>query len=253
MGGAVVCFVVGPSHIPRGGGEVVSSMGAKRWLALAISCSVAVALLAVAAWMLLDRGNSHPADSAVQIIPPTEITANAGPQTHDPSASTAPPEQVSLPQEIAVYITGAVVNPGVYTATTEQRLDTVLALAGGPTDDADLSRINLAAYVTDASHYKIPSVNDSNPGGDQSAGSGTAASQGGSVANSCLAPVDINTATAECLETLPGIGSVRAEAIVAHREQTGPFATKQDITAVSGIGDGIYRRISEMITVTPAR
>ena len=61
---------------------------------------------------------------------------------------------------------------------------------------------------------------------------------------------DINNTT-DCLETLPGIGSVRAESIVAHREQAGPFATAAGIVAVPGIGDGIYRRIANLITVTP--
>ena len=69
------------------------------------------------------------------------------------------------------------------------------------------------------------------------------------VAPACVVPVNINTATAECLETLPGIGSVRAQSIVTHREQSGPFVTTGGITAVSGIGDGIYGRVADMITV----
>ena len=64
-----------------------------------------------------------------------------------------------------------------------------------------------------------------------------------------MVPININAATAECLETLPGIGTVRAESIVAHREQMGPFVVAEDIKAVSGIGDGIYQRIADMIAV----
>ena len=67
--------------------------------------------------------------------------------------------------------------------------------------------------------------------------------------SSCSVPIDINVATADCLETLPGIGKVRAEAIVAHREQVGPFGSTEAITDVSGIGDGIYRQISGSIAV----
>ena len=68
---------------------------------------------------------------------------------------------------------------------------------------------------------------------------------------SCPSPVNINTASVRCLETLPGIGGVRAESIVAHREQEGLFANPEAITDVSGIGDGIFRRIAELITVDP--
>ena len=71
------------------------------------------------------------------------------------------------------------------------------------------------------------------------------------VAEGCQAPVNINTASGQCLETLPGIGGVRADSIVTHRERVGPFASPEAITEVSGIGDGIYRRIADMITVAP--
>ena len=156
---------------------------------------------------------------------------------------------VSAPTEIAVYITGAVVNPGVYSATSDQRLHDVLTLAGGPTDDADLDRINLASRLTDATHYKIPSVDDAEPDGPATGEEQITGSETLPMENPCMVPININAATAECLETLPGIGAVRAESIVAHREQMGPFIAAEDITAVSGIGDGIYQRIAEMISV----
>ena len=225
-------------------------MGVKRLLTLAVSCSVAVILLGLAAWMLVGRGDRELPDSAVQIIPPAGVDGAAATSVENPTTPAASPDEAAVPEEIAVYITGAVVNPGVYTATTEHRLDAVLKLAGGPTEDADLNRINLAAYVTDASHYRIPSVKDpQQPAAAASASSGTAQGETAAVGAPCAMPIDINAASADCLETLPGIGSVRAEAIVAHRERAGPFATTADITAVSGIGDGIYQRIAEMITV----
>ena len=150
-----------------------------------------------------------------------------------------------------MYITGEVVNPGVYSVASGERLDAVLQLAGGATESADLGRVNLAAYATDAAHYHIPvageSVRPGEPLGDGSAPNADEAGQ----SESCQPPVNINTASAQCLETLPGIGGVRAESIVAHREQEGPFANPEAITDVSGIGDGIFRRIVELITVDP--
>ena len=69
------------------------------------------------------------------------------------------------------------------------------------------------------------------------------------VAGDCTQPIDINTATATCLQALPGIGVGRADAIIAHRQDTGPFSTPDGITAVPGIGDGIHARIASLITV----
>ena len=211
------------------------------------------------------------------------------------------------PAEIAVYITGAVARPGVYRVAFGERLDAVIARAGGASEDADLSRINLAAYVKDAAHYRIPSVGSSSDGaaGDGSDTAATAASinastgavngsavgaggvgvgavnaggvgtgefnpgaagagmvsaggvninEGGAGAAGvavCAAPIDINSATPDCLQTLPGIGRVRAETIVAHREEEGPFPSVKSITAVSGIGEGIYGRIAGLITARP--
>ena len=216
-------------------------IGSGRFLATAISGLAAVAILSLAAWMLLGNdGQPRPADDAVRIIPPAA------------ASSVVEPADVAQAQaEIAVYLTGEVVNPGVYVTTPGQRLDAVLQLAGGPTQDADLNRVNLAAYVTDATHYRIPTIADPDagtvavplPAADAAVGSQP-------LAVPCAVPVDINTATAECLDTLPGIGSVRAVSIVRHREQAGPFASADSITAVSGIGSGTYDRIANLITVS---
>lgn len=224
-------------------------MAVNRLVAVAVSCAAAAALLAVAAWMVLGRSGDGPPDTAVQIIPPTEEVVEDTLLATIQSTQVGLGGTVSAPTEIAVYVTGAVVNPGVYSATSDQRIHDVLTLAGGPTADADLARINLAARLADAAHYKIPSVDDMVPdapaaGEEQIAGSETLPT-----ANPCAVPININAAAAECLETLPGIGTVRAESIVAHRERMGPFVVAEDIMAVSGIGDGIYQRIADMISV----
>lgn len=243
----------------RRGAVILQSIGIRRILAVAVSGLAAVALLALAAWLMLgnDGGSRAP---AVQIIaPPSGATP-----THDPATTAIPAGKAvdaAGPAEIVVYVTGEVRNPGVYRLTAGQRLDAAIALAGGPTGKADLSRFNLAAYAADAAHYRVPSVVAETETGAAGRGvvadaqppaPGTAAAAANAGSGSgCAAPVDINAATADCLETLPGIGSVRAESIVAHREQAGPFATAAGIVAVPGIGDGIYRRIADLITVTP--
>lgn len=232
----------------------MSSIGSKRILATLVSALAAVAVLGVAAWMLTGNSGDSPDTAAdVQIIPPVDA-ANANTSGGADAPVGARHDETPVPVVIAVYVTGEVVNPGVYTVSAGERLTNVVELAGGATENADLDRINLAAYVSDAAHYRIPAIGETGDGTANTAGGDTAVSDGTGTANDeaaavCAVPVNINTATAECLETLPGIGSVRAQSIVAHREQAGPFVTTDGITAVSGIGDGIYGRVADMITV----
>lgn len=242
----------------------MNSASGKRFLAIAASGVLAVLLLVAAVWMM-NRSGGVP-DGAVQIAPPPDPAATAsaaGAAGSSPAGvSDSPAATPKAPDILAVYITGAVAKPGVYRAPAGQRLDDLLNLAGGPSDNADLERVNLAAYLADAAHYRIPAVDDaapygnapvpalpaSNPDaaimGDTAATAETAASSG-----PCPAPVDINTADAACLETLPTIGPARAVAIVTHRRDAGPFTAAADITAVSGIGAGTYQRIAGLITV----
>ena len=269
----------------------MQSIGGRKLLALAVSSLAAIALLVVAGWMLLG-GSDQPTASAVQIIPPPAAddgpkddgakTAAGGSNVDEAAARDAPDAPAAAssasspadpPGEIAVYLTGAVVKPGVYAMRPGQRLADALELAGGPTGDAALHQINLAAYLADAAHYRIPAVGEaeapavasppaaaSPPSGavavavavaPVAGGSPAAAPASSSPAASCGTPIDINAATADCLQTLPGIGRVRAESIVAHRQQAGPFAAIEGITEVSGIGSGIYGQIAKLITAGP--
>ena len=211
-------------------------------------------ILGVVGWLVFGNGAGNPqVDADVQIIPPADESAAVESSGPSDSAVEAQPVEVAAPVDLVVYITGEVVNPGVYTVAAGERLANVLDLAGGPSKSADLERVNLAAHVTDAGHYRIPALGASD---DVPVGFGLAATvqderatSAAASADPCAAPVNINTASAECLETLPGIGSVRAQSIVSHREKVGPFVSPDGITDVSGIGDGIYGRIADMITV----
>lgn len=220
---------------------------------MVMSATAAMAIVGVVAWMVTGNGGGDPgSDAGVQIILPANAAGTvdeAGGVGADSAGGGATP----TPATITVYVTGEVANPGVYEAAEGERLSHVIEAAGGATESADLERINLAAYLSDAAHYRVPAAGDMEAlaGNAVVAGGGsTGAVSGASVAaDACAVPVDINTATAECLETLPGIGGVRADAIVAHREQAGPFVSADGITEVSGIGDGTYGRIGDLITV----
>ncbi len=223
--------------------------GTKRLIAVGMSGAVALSLLCVAAWMVFSGNSDQREPDGVQIIAPSEYSGLSVDGSPAASTPVPPPGETAPPKQIAVYITGEVVNPGVYTVANGERLDGVLRLAGGASASANLSRINLAAYVTDATHYNIPGTGDDAVPGESATFGLASNADDEDATEACGMPVNITTASAQCLETLPGIGAVRAEAIVDYREQEGSFASPEAITEVPGIGDGIYRRIADMITV----
>ncbi|MBI4299076.1 MAG: helix-hairpin-helix domain-containing protein [Chloroflexi bacterium] len=149
------------------------------------------------------------------------------------------PIEILLPSptpspEIKIYITGGVRDPGVYTIYEGDRLIQAIRAAGGPTDDADLERVNLAAKVQDEDHWHIPKL------GEVSAPVQTTRDAG---------KIDLNAATLEMLESLPGIGQVKAKAIISYRETKGKFSSLEDLLKVQGIGSSTLDAIRDLITV----
>jgi competence protein ComEA len=139
----------------------------------------------------------------------------------------------STPQpEIRVYINGAVRKPGVYLVYGEDRLEDVLVMAGGLTEDADPARVNLALLVRDEAHFYIPRIGEAIP-----------------TASPVVGKVNINTASVEELQALPGIGAEKASAIVQYRQQNGLFSREEDLLLVPGIGPKTLESLLESITV----
>ena len=135
--------------------------------------------------------------------------------------------------EIKVYINGAVRQPGVYQVDGGDRLADVVTLAGGLTEDADPTRVNLALLVKDEAHFYIPRPGEPLP----TPSLGTAR-------------VNINTASAEELQTLYGIGEQKASDILEYRQQNGPFLRVEDLLKVNGIGSKTLEDLRELITVS---
>lgn len=140
---------------------------------------------------------------------------------------------------ICVYICGSVVNPGVYDLPNGSRICDGLEAAGGFTEGADESRINLAGFLHDGDMVFFPEVGEEIP----------EEAETGSASGSANGLVNINTASADLLQTLPGIGASKANAIVRYREENGPFTDKSQIKNVSGIGENLYNNIKELICV----
>ncbi len=180
-------------------------------------------------------------------------------------------------------ISGAVVNPGVYELTYGQRLNDLIELAGGLSDDADVNRINRARIVSDSEKVYIPSIDEdniiaysnsieSNDSGLMNSGntyysngyldssinnnninnnninnnSGMNGTSGSGFKNGL---VDINHATSEELQSIKGIGPSTAEKIIAYREENGGFDRIEELMNVSGIGEKTFKKMKDFVTV----
>ena len=155
-------------------------------------------------------------------------------------------------ETVVVHVIGEVNNPGVVTLPEGSRIIDAINMAGGKTEEADLSKINLAYIVEDGTQIYIPRINENlnqvNLISD-GAGVGVVITDSNVEENEVDSKVNINTASKEKLETLPGVGETTAQKIIDYREANGKFKTIEDIKNVSGIGDAKYESLKDKITV----
>ena len=142
-----------------------------------------------------------------------------------------------------VDVKGAVQNPGVYPVFPGERVVDVLKKAGGLREDADDTKINLSQKVSDEMVIYVPRQ------GEETASVASITSSAGGSSSEGDKKVNINTADREELQTLPGIGPAKADAIIEYRESHGPFQTIEDILNVSGIGEKSFEKLKDQITV----
>jgi competence protein ComEA len=140
---------------------------------------------------------------------------------------------------VMVDIKGAVVHPGVYEIRDTARVNDVVAMAGGFTKEADMTKVNLAAKVYDEMMIYVPAR------GETSVPPAAASSFQANDSNK----VYINTASEQEILQLPGIGRTKAQAIIAYRQEHGPFQRAEDLLNVTGIGEKTLERIKEHIVV----
>lgn len=164
--------------------------------------------------------------------------------TAETSFAASTPELAA--DSVFVHIDGAVVAPGVYELTGAlPRVNDAVIAAGGLAGDADTSALNLAAVLSDGEKIHVPRQGEAVAAGQTSSG----AASGPDVGGSSSGVININTATAEELDSLPGIGPSTAAAIVEDRERNGPFASPEDLMRVSGIGEGKFSKLKDQIRV----
>ena len=147
------------------------------------------------------------------------------------------------PANLAVFVSGAVQNPGVFELPSGSRVDSAIKAAGGWAANADYEAINLAALLSDGQKVYVKAI-----------GEKTLVQADSEQAATIELPglIDINTATAEQLAQLPGIGPAKSAEIIAYRQKNGAFDKIEDIQNVSGIGPAIFENIQDLITVTGA-
>lgn len=190
---------------------------------LLLAAVVAVVLVVAGAPRLLHRGAAGP------VTPPLRVAAAARSR---PSGIGGAP--------LVVDVAGAVRRPGLYHLARGARIADALVLAGGFTRRADRAAVNLAAPVADGEEIVVPAR-----------GAGTAGASSGAespaTGPSPTAPLDLNTATLEQLDALPGIGPTTAQKILDYRQAHGPFHAVDDLDAVPGIGRGRIEQLKGLV------
>ena len=167
------------------------------------------------------------------------------------------------PTKVPVYICGEITQPGVYYVASDAIIDTVISLAGGFTSEADQLAINLASPVMPNEKIIVPKEGEEidkliesydniegNERVESTAVSPNDTEKKHEISGSKVEGqyININTADKTLLMTLPGIGEVKANAIISYRETQGAFASKEAIKNVSGIGEKTYEKIAQLIT-----
>jgi competence protein ComEA len=168
------------------------------------------------------------------------------------ASSSAPPPAIKVESgdsgggSVTVHVAGAVRRAGVYRLRASSRVNDALTRAGGATARADLDQVNLAAKVEDGRQILVPRRP---PKSAPVAASAPAAPGQPAVPGQPTVPVNLNTATPEQLDTLPGVGPATAQKILDYREQHGGFGSVEELGEVPGIGDVRLAALRDLVRV----
>ncbi|WP_433782445.1 helix-hairpin-helix domain-containing protein [Actinomycetospora sp. CA-101289] len=226
---------------------VPASWAGARWdpgrtgaLALAAVAAVAAIVAAVGVWA--DRPVPEPVPALPLVAGAPAAPSLPGVQPVTPPADAGP---------IVVSVSGRVHRPGLVRLAPGSRVGEAIDAAGGATPDADLTGLNLAARIADGEQVVVGVPTPvTPPGGGAGGGAGaTPAAGGGRAGGAPGGRVDLNTATLEQLDQLPGVGPVTAQRILEWRAQNGRFGTVDQLQEVSGIGEARFATLRDLVTV----
>lgn len=231
------------------GGEKKVAMACVMLLVAAVGLG---AYLQAGQYVTVERGDEASEAAGLERSWPTKAAEGEQGQSAEPEGSTrgAPAnanDAVPDVTETVVHVDGAVASPGVYALDSEcPRINDAVELAGGLLPDADTSGINLAQPLADGQKVHVPYEGEEASPDAQAAVDSVGAS--GPVATGG-SRVNINTASPEELQRLPGVGEATAASIVDDRERNGPFSMAEDLMRVSGIGEKKFDKMRDMIDV----
>jgi competence protein ComEA len=237
----------------------------RRVRALAAVVVAVLALAAVAGWLVLRRPADatgalpRASDAAASSTAPDPTDGAAGATTSGSGPGAAAGSGADAVgggglggdgaggAPVVVHVAGAVLRPGVLSLPAGSRAVDAVAAAGGLAPGADPDRVNLAAPVTDGMRLTIPLVGQAPP--VELAPQVPGAASGGGDPSAPAGPIDLNSADAAQLDQLPGVGPSTAAAIIAHRDEHGPFGSVDDLLDVRGIGEAKLDALRDLVTV----
>ncbi|MCR5357679.1 MAG: helix-hairpin-helix domain-containing protein [Lachnospiraceae bacterium] len=162
----------------------------------------------------------------------------------DPIQVLSEEEAADAVSTVTVYVCGAVTHPGVYELEDGSRVVDAIYASGGMSTEADRDYINQAMLLKDGDKVYIPTCEETAQAGDSGINSGNLSGMQDEPDK-----VNINTADAKELMTLPGIGEAKAALIIEYRENNGGFDSIEDIMKISGIKEGMFNKIKDRIRI----
>ena len=150
----------------------------------------------------------------------------------------------TISKNVTIYVSGEVNNPGIVTIESDKRLYDAVEKVGGFTENADLNKVNLAIKLNDEEHYIIPKI-----GEDNIISQDISVNNIDTIKNEQTSKININTATIEELDNLPGVGEATANKILNYRQENGMFKSIEEIKNVNGIGEKKYVDIKDKICI----
>ena len=194
-----------------------------------VAAAAGAAVVAVVVAVFILRGPAPPPELSLPLV--------GGPG--DPGVTST---TTTAPGQVLVHAAGAVHAPGIYRLDADARVADLVAAAGGASADAELDRLNLAATIADGQQVYVPRAGETVPAVVGATGEGGAASGGDGL-------VDVNTASADELDTLPGVGPATAQAILDERERRGSFSSVEELLEVRGIGEAKLEALRDLVRV----